>query len=928
MIAIHPKIVYRVPHFSIHETLAGSWNELKSAIAESSPDFYLQIQNVESNDLYSLPPKIFATIWKYFNRAKFRATPYGSFAGVGLFNSEDGEEEEIVISNDQQYHHLIDWVITGDIERSVDKMIALDVLIQANGTYYNVGEVIRFIAKTGDSFSLSEVDSHETIFAVLGHCKKSIRLSMLIADLNSIPDIMELVAYLISNQLLITSLNPNVIGVDYFKRLSIEANPELPYYTIAERPHIKGRLDKGLLRYLPAAVDILNKINPPVENKRLSEFLARFTKKFEQNEVSLMTALDPELGVGYDDLEQSTFEDSFLSELLAVGRAVEGRKQSLSDSLIKNLLDACNPLISLDLEMLVIANNELSLLPNTMSALCYSSGENLVIESIGGCSANVLLGRFTTINDELHLFCKELTAIEGNANPEVLFFDIAYQSEDRVDNVNRRKSLSDFQLSILDYDTTEFPLALNDIYISVAAGEVILRSGRLNKRMIPRMATAYNYNRSDLSVFRLLCDLQHQKLNTSLSFSLQALFPHLNYYPRLTFKNIILSTRKWKVSFDGNKESAKREFRKILNSGCRFVRHGVSDQTLCFDLAAETDIEILTDVLKKHKTLYLEEMLVNDNGNISDESGSKYMAQFAISLFHKDRIYKGVSKPSAVEKADSIIQSFPAGSAWLYYQIFVHNYRADELLITDIADLLNDYRGLIDVFFFIRYNEDGNHIRLRLKVNEVNSLNGLLYGFAQKLNKKLNDGIISDIRICSYQREVQRYGWGRIEALEDFFYHDSQSTLAILALGISTKLKYYYTLQLIEAIRAAELFADLEFEILINSVSTALNKEHRFTSNEFSLLNENYKSFISELPLFQNHEIHFPLTVIVQKLISLLSGCENAAERQKLFTDLIHMHVNRLHASKQRMHEAVTYYFACKQILRHKRMEKGADLIA
>jgi hypothetical protein len=186
-------------------------------------------------------------------------------------------------------------------------------------------------------------------------------------------------------------------------------------------------------------------------------------------------------------------------------------------------------------------------LPNSISVVMAVHDDLIFTEQIGGATSNALTGRFTMANQAVEVYAKNIADAEQMANPDVLFFDVAYMVETNVDNVNRRKLIYGHQLSILNFDTSSAPLALNDIQISIKGTEVILRSKSLNRRLVPRMASAYNYSRSDLSVFRLLCDLQHQGLLTGLSLPLDSLFPDLDYYPRLQYQNIVLSCSKWKV---------------------------------------------------------------------------------------------------------------------------------------------------------------------------------------------------------------------------------------------------------------------------------------------------------------------------------------------------------------------------------------------
>ncbi len=101
------------------------------------------------------------------------------------------------------------------------------------------------------------------------------------------------------------------------------------------------------------------------------------------------------------------------------------------------------------------------------------------------------------------------------------FFDIAYQAEKKVDNVNRRKQLYPYELPILTWSESDNPLDLNDLLVTIEQQEVVLKSKKLDKRLLPRIASAYNYTRSDLAVYRFLCDIQSQGILTNLSFKLR-----------------------------------------------------------------------------------------------------------------------------------------------------------------------------------------------------------------------------------------------------------------------------------------------------------------------------------------------------------------------------------------------------------------------
>ena len=67
-------------------------------------------------------------------------------------------------------------------------------------------------------------------------------------------------------------------------------------------------------------------------------------------------------------------------------------------------------------------------LPNSLSVMFHLFDGKPVIESIGGCTSNALVGRFTVASKALVKSGKQTAAFESMANPGVIFFDIAYQA--------------------------------------------------------------------------------------------------------------------------------------------------------------------------------------------------------------------------------------------------------------------------------------------------------------------------------------------------------------------------------------------------------------------------------------------------------------------------------------------------------------------
>jgi len=924
-LTIQPTVIFRTPKFSYQSELVDCWEELKSAISISSAVFYETIKDVKASELQDLPPKVYFTIWKYFNRAKFRSTPYGTFAGFSLLKDAIKPfESRIVIEEAQRVRELIDWPYKNDIQFPLADLLQKNCLLFSNTSYYLTPNSIRYIACTDGVFELAELDQNDFVQQILAACLKPIRLNDLVKQLNlddaEIHNLFSLLQDMHDLQLVYTNYDPNIIGEDYFERLGLNASADLPKYLIAQRKVLSGCINERSLQAIPGLINMLHNIMPAKDHDALGQFQVKFKKKFEDQEVPLLLALDPEMGVGYDELEQSGQNSDFITRFTNKP-SKKAEKENIKAAL-KNYLteqkfekDKSIYLNKLDLE----PNQKLASLPNSFSMVMSVHDDLIFVEQIGGVTSNALSGRFTMADEDVAHDAKNIAAAEQQANPDVLFFDVAYMVEANVDNVNRRKLIYGHQLSILNFDTSASPLALNDIQISVRGSEIILRSKQLNKRLVPRMASAYNYIRSDLSIFRLLCDLQHQGLQTSLSFPLDAIIPDLDYYPRLQYQNIVLSSNKWKIKKEAllgadQKMLPIAECRSYLNhlGVSEYFKAGMSDQTLCFSLKNDDDINAFQQYVLKHGNIYVEEMVMPQNSIVVDETAKPYLGQFVLSIGHSEQIYRGLAQTSVNTE---VTRFFLPGKEWLYFEIYCHQQRSDQILTEVIAPFLSTYTGLVKSWFFIRYNENGNHIRFRVQLNNPNDGQLMISNLMDDLELFLNSGLVSDVQVKTYKRELERYGSNMIEDVEQHFAIDSEFVLSLLETQTDDFNKYRRCSLLVSKIVESNILDKLVISKIIRLMSDNFNEEHRLDATDFKQLNVHYQDFRKTEWTALTAEQEQRFSVFSGSFIKILQQCaaENAL---KLLTDLMHMHVNRLFSKDQRTHEMVMYYFLLKDIQR------------
>jgi len=925
-IKIHPNLIFRTPKFSLNADLQDNWDELKTAISISSDAFYQTVKDVKADELDQLPPKVFFTIWKYFNRAKFRSTPYGTFAGFSFLKSAEMElTDGIVVQKRQDVHEFVDWPEKNKLHLNYAEILKSNVLLFSNSSYYLFGPSIRYIACADGTFELAEIDRNELVLEILNACLKPVSTNDLIALMKSKvqdeEELMSLLEDMLSLQLLFSEQDPNIIGQDYFERIGIKPQ-QLPKYLIAERKVISGKPDDQILYALPSFIQLLQKLIPADERSALKQFIQKFKKKFDQAEVPLMIALDPEMGVGYDELEQGGHQDEFINQFSnTIKDKEENSKELLKKALTGDFFQKAFAQKTVQLDKLNLDLKEpIHKLPNSFSLVCTIADDQLVLDQIGGSTANALSGRFTMASQAVLDHCIEISSLEAKANPDVLFFDVAYLVETNVDNVNRRKLLYEKQLSILNFDSSSDPLSLEDLMISINGNEVILRSKKLNQRLVPRMASAYNYTRSDLSVFRLLCDLQHQNIQSSLNFSLEQFFPDLSYYPRLQYKNIIIKSAKWIFNAADLKSLSSAACRNKLKAAgiSPYFKTGLSDQTLCFDLESDIDLNALLQYAVKQEKLVLEEVILPAQSLVKDQFDQPYLAQFIYNLFHEETIYLPVSRHSG---GSVVKRSFAPGSEWLYFEIFCHQQRSDYLLAGPIAYFLDEFASEIKSWFFIRYPENGYHIRFRVLLHDPSSVQKLTTGLNEILTMELESGMVSDVTLKTYRRELERYGEDLMEEVETHFEQDSSYTLSVLEAQAETFTKYAFCIQLLEQIKQDQIFDSDAFDNSIKKLSDSFNREHHLGGAEFKKLNSEYQLFRRSGPHEFDPTQQARFSVFTSSLKNVLKKSEPKRQVQ-LLADLFHMHVNRLFNNNQRTHEMVIYYFMLKELQRMKALKR------
>lgn len=277
-----------------------------------------------------------------------------------------------------------------------------------------------------------------------------------------------------------------------------------------------------------------------------------------------------------------------------------------------------------------------------------------------------------------------------------------------------------------------------------------------------------------------------------------------------------------------------------------------------------------------------------------------------------------------------IKRTYHPGSEWVYYKIYTGPKTADTLLVSLIQPvaekLLEDKH--IEKWFFIRYQDPKFHLRVRFKVKNLEAIGPVINEFNLQATPFLEDNLIWKLQLDTYQREIERYGLYTMDASESVFFQDSEMIVTLLDLIDDSEegeeLRWLFSLKAIDAFLNDFKLSDDQKLYVIEQMK--INFCHEFHMNrvlkkqldkKFLFHKKKIEEFL-EINEKDTHELA-PLMVCIAKKtestkrdISDIKSKLNPEELNSFLASNIHMIMNRLFRSKNRIYEMVIYYFIFK----------------
>ncbi len=266
-------------------------------------------------------------------------------------------------------------------------------------------------------------------------------------------------------------------------------------------------------------------------------------------------------------------------------------------------------------------------------------------------------------------------------------------------------------------------------------------------------------------------------------------------------------------------------------------------------------------------------------------------------------------------------RDFCIGSEWVYYKIYTGVKMADIILLEKLYPVISMLKQntLIDKWFFIRYKDTDEHIRMRLHCTSIEMVSTVINSFYPVFNELIESDIIWKLQTDTYQREIERYGENTIIESESLFYFDSEMIVEYLAIKpyfINEETQLLFSFLVIDNFLNSFLLNNTDKLKLMNELQLSFKKEFQadkllkkqFDKHYRELSNDIY-SYMTKKSIEEYSELYDIVNNKNKNTSLLISAIRNNLQIS-LFDFLqshIHMTINRQYTSRQRQYECLIY---------------------
>lgn len=281
-----------------------------------------------------------------------------------------------------------------------------------------------------------------------------------------------------------------------------------------------------------------------------------------------------------------------------------------------------------------------------------------------------------------------------------------------------------------------------------------------------------------------------------------------------------------------------------------------------------------------------------------------------------------------------ITRSIIPWKEWIYVKIYSNEIITNEILLFIFNKIIKKNQSKIDIFFFIRYRDPYNHLRIRLKIKETAYLISIYQDLSNVLNILHKRKYVWKIQFDTYEREIERYSYFGIESTELLFHRESIFICKTLWLLNKYELnnKNWEVAIWIINLYLTTLLNDNQVYNFLSLMTSAYNKEFDITTDAKYSIDNIYRKNKKNIDLIINNlredeywvKLYPNLECYKKKFKNSIKQMRfNVKEDQYLYLQsIIHMFCNRLFNFNARLEEMVIYNILIKYYLTNNYKQK------
>ena len=781
----------------------------------------------------------------------------------------------------------------------------------------------------------------------------------LISQLANRPAVNDIVGHLRRVAAVLKALDAKPIGTDTHhyqevadvaQALGLKADAPKLFQVDLLKPAPNATCGPHVIATIAEAVHVLYTVAlPGGMTDALRRFREAFKTRYERREVPLLEVLDEESGIGFD---RTSADASPLLDGLPIGHPeIPHGGWSPRDAYLLNRLSAVLrdgeqvlELSAADVEAL--KSGTPAPLPDALSVMASiataSSGAEsdltVSIRHASGPSGANILGRFCRMDPQMHEQVRNHLAKEETTRPDAVFAEIVHLPAGRLANILGRPVLRAYEILYLGRSgaAADRQISLSDLLVSIRDDQVVLRSVRLGREVVPRMTTMHNFSRGQ-ALYRFLCSLQYQGMVSWLAWNWGPLEAS-PFLPRVRWKRAVFARARWRLTKGDLKAFVDGQSHEQLLTVARWrARWNVpryvtlieADNELPVDFENVLSVETLLHLLKRRDQAVFCEMFPAPDVLAAHGPEGRFVHEVIVPFVAEQPRAERPAQTPITLRAETQ-RSLTPGSEWLFLKLYAGTSSVDRLL-TDVLPLLIgtlEQQSAIRRWFFLRYSDPEWHLRIRFN-GEPRELQTVVFPAVRAaFEQAFADRVIWRLQIDTYEREIERYGGPVGLALSEELSHvDSVAALEILSLltgddGLDARWRI--------CLRSWDLLLDgfgfsLEAKHQIAAASRRqYGREFRIGKESSRAIGDRFRrerKFVEALfaPVAAGHPLAAALGVLERRSHAAgphLAALRRAHDNHQLTAPLealagshLHMNVFRLLRSSQRQHELVLYDF-------------------